>query len=156
MSQQNQQASTPSSHEQATWSDLYQQPEDLEVARIVIEMMNADQNLLSQHPALYLRATRTLRRHEARVRRWKALGQILRVSGRLALAFLKRVASTVSADYNALIDANMQPGARPDLQEILKDPVLAKALDEFFQQRKNETAAEEKGVKAAGLSALRS
>lgn len=149
MSEQNQQASASAKHEQSTWAELYQHPEDLEMARIVVETLNADQNLLRQHPALYIRAMRTLRQHEASVRRWKVVVRILRGSGRLALAFLKRVASMIAAGYTALIDANTKQGERPDLQELVKDPVLRQAFEEFLQQRNNGSAAEQKEAKAA-------
>lgn len=146
MSKPNQQTA---SNEDTVWSELYQNPEDIAVARIVVEMLTADKSLLALHPALYIRASRTLRHHEARVRRWQVLAGILRGAWRLAFSFLKRVASMIGAGYIALIDANTKKEERPNFQEILKDPVLLKAFQEFLLQHKTEPVPEPKEAKAA-------
>lgn len=149
-------------HENGLWAELYQRPEDLVLARIVVETMKTDQTLMRSHPALYIQASRTVMRHEMRVHRWEMVGKVLRVITRVGIALCKRLASMIAAASAALIDASAKRKRRPDLQQALKDPVLSKALEEFLRRNPDlaaklpEMEEDKMQSKAAGSSAVRS
>lgn len=149
MNQHNNHEAASSNNEQSIWAVLYQNPDDVEVARIIVETLSTDPNLQHQHPALFIRATWTIRRHNSRVLRWKMMGNLLRMPVNLALALFKRAGKMIAGVYTSLVDAGAVRAARPDLRDVIKDPVLAEAFEEFMEQQARHAAVENDLPKAA-------
>lgn len=64
-------------HEDGLWVEFYRRSSDPLVAAILIEKMENEPYTRRAHPALYMRAVETVRRHEMRAATFRAMGSIV-------------------------------------------------------------------------------